>query len=233
MNIDDRIRRAGMAGLAGALLLTVGDQCFYFAAVNGADSLLHFRDIIVAAPTARALFGAELGPFGALLYLAGFWHVYTQIRSREPRLAAIICLGLALCVLAGASYHVLWGMKVLTIQATSGATDAARPALAMLEAQVHDYAANLFLIAEVVGYPSAIMLAILVASGRTDYPRWFVLATPAIPLLFLQFVGPYTPSPFGSLLNGSASNLSFALFFAVSLAITWNRKASFVPAVAS
>lgn len=223
MDSHERIRWAGIAGLAGALLLTVGDQCFYFAAVDGADSIRHFRDIIVSAPAGRALFGAELGPFGALLYLIGFWHVYKRMDARHPRLAAVACFGLSLCVLAGASYHVLWGTKVLTIQATSGASVAARPALALLEAQVHAYSANVFLIAEIVGYPSAILLAALVVGGRTSYPRWFVLLTPAVPLLILQLAGPHAPSPFGTLLNGSASNLSFALFFAASLATMHKR----------
>jgi len=40
----------------------------------------------------------------------------------------------------------------------------------------------------------------------------------------LQIVGPNAPAPLGSLLNGSDSNLSFALFFAGSLAVTRSQK---------
>lgn len=218
MEMHERIRIAGLLGLAGALLLAAGDQCLYFAAVSGTDFLHGLRGIVAAAPTGRVLFGASLAPIAALLYLAGFWHVYTRLRTRHPRFAATIATGLALCLLTGTAYHALWGAKALTMKATLGATATTQPAMVALETQLHAYAANVYLIAEIVGYPSAVLLAIMVASGRSDYPRWLALLTPAIPLVILQLVAPYTPAPFGSLVVGSASNLSFALFFAASLA---------------
>jgi hypothetical protein len=218
MPMHERIRIAGTFGLAGALLLAVGDQCLYFAAASGADFLHGLRGIVAAAPTGRVLFGAGLAPIAALLYLAGFWHVYMRLRAPHPRIAAVIAIGLALCLLAGTTYHALWGAKALAMKATLGATASAQPALAMLEAQLQAFAANVYLIAEISGYPSAVLLAIMIAAGRSDYPRWLALLTPAIPLVILQFVAPYTPAPFGSLVGGSASNLSFALFFAASIA---------------
>ncbi|HET7561180.1 MAG TPA: DUF6796 family protein [Rhodanobacteraceae bacterium] len=218
MATHERIRIAGLLGLAGALLLAVGDQCLYFAAISGADFMHGLLGIVAAAPTGRVLFGASLGPVAALLYLAGFWHVYVRLRTRHPRIAALIAIGLALCLLAGTAYHVLWGAKALAMKATLGAAATDQPVLAALEAQLRAYAANVYLIAEIAGYPSAVLLAIMIATGRSDYPRWLALLTPAIPLVILQFVAPYTPAPFGSLVAGSASNLSFALFFAASLA---------------
>jgi hypothetical protein len=218
MAMHERIRIAGALGLIGALLLAVGDQCLYFAATSGADFMHGLRGIVAAAPTGRVLFGASLGPIAALLYLAGFWHVYMRLRPRHPRMAAIIAIGLSLCLLAGTAYHVLWGEKALAIKATLGATATAQPVVAALEAQLHAFAANVYLIAEIAGYPSAVLLAIMVATGRSDYPRWLALLTPVVPLVILQLVAPYTPAPFGSLVAGSASNLSFAVFFAASLA---------------
>jgi hypothetical protein len=218
MAMHERIRIAGVLGLAGALLLAIGDQCLYFAATSGADFLHGLRGIVAAAPTGRVLFGASLGPIAALLYLAGFWHVYMRLRTRHPRMAAVVAIGLALCILAGTAYHVLWGAKALAMKATQGAAAAAQPALAALDAQLHAFAANVYLVAETAGYPSAVLLAIMVAMGRSDYPRWLAFLTPVVPLVILQLVATYTPAPFGSLAAGSASNLSFALFFAASLA---------------
>lgn len=229
MDNDNLIRWTGIAGLAGPLLLMVGDQCLYFAAVSGPEFTHGLRNIVATAPTSRVLFGAALAPFAALLYLAGFWHVHAQLRTRLPRLAAVVAIGLALCILAGTCYHALWGAKALAIQATYGMAPAP-PVLAALQIHIHDFAANVFLIAEAIGYPAATLLALLVAGGLSNYPRWFVLLTPAVPLLCLQVAGPGAPAPLGSLLNGSASNLSFALFFAGSLALTWKRKVSLAPA---
>lgn len=218
MTTREYIRTAGVLGLAGALLLAIGDQCLYFAAASGAEFLHGLRGIVAAAPAARVLFGASLAPIAALLYLAGVWHVYMRLRTRHPHIAALIAMGLALCLLAGTAYHALWGAKALTIKATLGATAIEHPAMAVLEAQMHAYAANVYLIAEIAGYPSAVLLAIVIVLGYSDYPRWLALLTPAIPLVILQFAAPYTPAPFGSLVAGSASNLSFAMFFTASLA---------------
>lgn len=218
MATHERIRIAGAIGLSGALLLAIGDQCLYFAATSGADFLHGLRGIVAATPTGRVLFGASLGPIAALLYLAGFWHVYVRLRTRHPRIAAIITVGLALCLLAGTSYHVLWGAKALAMKAAMGAAATDQPVLVALEAQLHAFAANVYLIAEIAGYPSAVLLAIMIATGRSDYPRWLALLTPVVPLVILQLAAPYTPAPFGSLVAGSASNLSFAVFFAASLA---------------
>ncbi|HEX5960996.1 MAG TPA: DUF6796 family protein [Rhodanobacteraceae bacterium] len=209
----------GTLGLAGALLLVVGDQCLYFAPVSGAQFQSRVLEIAAKAPTARALFGAGLAPIAVLLYLAGFTHVYLHTRQRHPRLAALIWIGLALCILAGGAYHVLWGAKVLVLKAAGASAAPAAGAMALYGA-LHRFAAGVYSIAEFTGYPAILLLALVIASGPSGYPRWFCLLVPAVPMLVLQTITPWIPAPFGSLAGGSAVNLSFALFFAVSLAVT-------------
>ena len=206
----------GVAGLLGALLLAVGDQCLYFAPISGSAFNSSILAVAAGAPIARALFGAELAPIAALLYLAGFVHVYAHTRARHPLMAALIWIGLALCILAGSIYHALWGAKILVLHAsTFSAADTTA-----LYTQLHDYAARVYWISEITGYPAIVLLAILIVSSRTDYPRWFCLFLPAVPFLLLQWLTPFVPAPLGSLVGGSAANLSFALFFAVSLVLT-------------
>lgn len=209
----------GALGLSGALLLAVGDQCLYFAPVSGAQFQARVLEFAAGAPTARALFGAGLAPIAGLLYLAGFAHVYVHTRQRHPRLAALIWIGLALCILAGGAYHVLWGAKALVLKAAA-ASGSTTPGATALYGSLHRFAAEVYSVAEFTGYPAILLLALLIVSGRSDYPRWFCLLVPAIPLLLLEALTPWIPAPFGSIAGGSAANLSFALFFAVSLAVT-------------
>lgn len=209
----------GALGLSGALLLAVGDQCLYFAPVSGAQFQSRVLEFAVNAPTARALFGAGLAPIAGLLYLAGFAHVYVHTRQQHPRLAALIWIGLALCILAGGAYHVLWGAKVLVLKAAA-APGSATPGAMALYGSLHRFAAGVYSIAEFTGYPAILLLALVIVSGRSDYPRWLCLLVPAVPLLLLEALTPWIPAPFGSIAGGSAANLSFALFFAVSLVVT-------------
>jgi len=56
--------------------------------------------------------------------------------------------------------------------------------------------------------------------GRTLYPRWMVLSNPAVVMLFSP-LAERAPQPFGAILVGGFTNLSIALFFAVSILATW------------
>lgn len=210
-------RWLGLAGVAGALLLMVGDQCLYFAPVGGAEFNARVLALSTAAPVARALFGAGLAPIAALLFLGGFTHVYLHVRARQPRLAALIWTGLALCILAGATYHALWGAKILVLHAST--TDSIIGSTG-LYVQLRNYAAGVYSIAEITGYPAIALLALLIVTGRTDYPRWFCMLLPVVPLLLLQWITPSVPAPLGSLVGGSAANIAFTLFFAFSVALT-------------
>ena len=215
---SDAMRHAwwlGFGGLAGALVLGIGDQCLYFATVSGTEFNAHVQEIAANTPLSRALFGAALAPFAALLYLAGFAHLCAHVRVRQPRLAGLIWIALALCILAGACYHALWGARILALKSAGLAVGAHG-----LPAALHEYAADIYAIVEWSGYPALALLAILIVTGRSDYPRWFCLLLPIAPMWLLQAMTTWVPAPFGSVVAGSASNLAFALCFAVSLAIT-------------
>lgn len=225
MNVSRQRWWAGLLGLGGAIVLALGDQALYFAPVSGSDFVTHLRDIVAAAPIDRVLLGAAIGPLAVLLYLFGFWHVYMNIRERQPSLAGAVAVGLVLSYLAGGSYHVFWAAKALAIQAAAHADAPYRPALALLDQQVHDFGARLYQFAQLPGYFAGLLLLMLIALGRTVYPRWVALVTPAVPILLLQMGAAYIPAPLGSLLVGGAVNLSFAVFFAISLATTTRRGA--------
>ncbi|MHA6206003.1 DUF6796 family protein [Dyella soli] len=210
---------AGVLGAIGAFALFLGDQGLYFAPVSGADFQAHLRDIVVAAPTGRVLLGAGIGPMCTLLLLFGFWHVYLNIRDRQSRLAAAVAVVMALVYLYGGSYHVFWAAKALTMKAVDSGV-AATPALTQLYEQVRDFGRQIYLVAEISAYLSLMALLVLIALGRTAYPRWVALLTPAVPILLIQTFATSIPAPLGSIVVGGSINLAFFLFFVVSIITT-------------
>lgn len=82
------------------------------------------------------------------------------------------------------------------------------------------------------GYVGAVLLVVLVALGKTRYPKWTVLANPAI-LLLLSPLADATPAPVGAILVGGFTNLTIAVFFLVSLVTTWRLPPDSPPAHAT
>jgi hypothetical protein len=58
--------------------------------------------------------------------------------------------------------------------------------------------------------------------AKTWYPRWTVVANPAV-LAVLSPLADRAPAPFGAVLSGGFTNLTIALFFLVSVGTTWKR----------
>src|SRR5260370_17735660 len=70
------------------------------------------------------------------------------------------------------------------------------------------------------GYIGAALLLGLVLLRKTHYPRWTVIANPAM-LSMLSPLAPRVPSPLGAILVGGFTNLSIALFFLTSVFTPW------------
>jgi hypothetical protein len=62
------------------------------------------------------------------------------------------------------------------------------------------------------GWLGGALLAYLVIAGKTIYPRWTIVAHPAV-FLLLSTSAVYLPAPFGAIIVGGSTNLSIAAFF--------------------
>jgi len=123
----------------------------------------------------------------------------------------------AVLMVAGSAVHTLWTARGLAIKYCYGQS---APCADLLEA-VKSYWNLAYNLGAVPGYLAALLLLGLVLFGKTYYPRWTVLANPAILLLLSPLVD-RLPSPFGAILSGGFTNLSIAVFFVVSVLTTWN-----------
>ena len=214
-------RTAGIVGLVGAIVLFVGDMLLYGHLGSATDFWDGVRRVAVQAPLARFFVGGLLGPVGAVLYLAGFWHVYLNTRQAGRLGAKVMLVGLTAMIVMGGAYHVVWVVRMLSFR--YGVADVA--GLNSFVDALGSYMATVNNAAEVPGYLVCPILVVLVLTGRSRYPRWTVLVNPGLLMIF-RFSGVTSslPAPFGAVILGGYINLTFCVFFAVSIITTWKEE---------
>jgi Family of unknown function (DUF6796) len=212
-------RITGFVGVAGGLLMFSGDMLFY--GHWGAGSNFH-EGMIAAVRQAsdqRLFAGGLVGPVAACLFIVGFWHIFLNVEPKAPTSARVVFLSLTALMVCGSSVHALWTPYGLALKHCYG-QGAPCPDLV---AAIRSYWNAAYDLSAVPGYVGFLLLIVLVLLGRTRYPRWTAMANPAVLLLF-EPLAEKGPAPWGAVLTGGFTNLSFVTFFVVSLAATWNEK---------
>jgi hypothetical protein len=216
---SDRSRRlAGLCGLAGALLFFAGDMLFYGHFGSGANFADGMIATVMRASQQRLFAGGLVGPLAACLCIVGFWHVYLNIRPSHPLLGRLVFVLFSVLMVAGSAVHTLWTAKGLALKYCYGQGAPCSD----LVAAIKSYWALAYNLGAIPGYLGAVLLFGLVLLRKTYYPRWTVIANPAV-LMVLSPLADRMPAPLGAILVGGFTNLSIAIFFLVSVATTWNR----------
>jgi hypothetical protein len=214
-----RIRRlAGLIGLAGSLLFFAGDMLFYGHLGPGNRFANGMLATVQHASVERLFAGGLLGPIAACMCIVGFWHVYLNVRPQSQTLGRLMFAAFCVLMVAGSAVHTLWAAKGLALKYCSGEQV---PCANVLEA-TRAYWTLAYNLGAVPGYLGAVLLAYLVVLKRTWYPRWTVIANPAV-LVLLSPLATAAPAPVGAILVGGSTNLSIAAFFFVSVLTTWTQ----------
>lgn len=200
------------AGLVGALLMFTGDMLLYGHFGSGAEFINRYKTVIISASTFRLYVAGAVGPVAAIFYLIGAYHLYLRLQPARalPRIVTSLAFA-ALFVIAGA-VHAVWAAYALVLRAVAHGQ-----ANADVETGMRAYLDLVYRMAEVVGYPAALLLLVLVLIGRTTYPRWSVVLNPGLLMLASPLVV-FLPAPIGAPVVGGLFNLAFVVFFAFSLA---------------
>ena len=209
-------RLAGLAGLSGALLFFVGDMLFYGYPGPGDGFAEGLLATVRAASEQRLFAGGLVAPLAASLCIVGFWHVFPNVRAEASWAGRAMFVCFFLLMVAGSGIHMLWTAKGLALKYCSAPTAACPELLAA----IRSYWSLAYELGAAPGYAGCALLAVLVLLGKTRYPRWTVLANPAL-LLALSPLATRLPSPLGAPLVGGSANLSIAAFFFVSTITTW------------
>jgi hypothetical protein len=216
-----RLRRAaGLIGLLGALLFFVGDMLFYGHLGPGDRFASGMLLTVQQASVERLFAGGLLGPLAACLCIVGFWHVYLNVQPRSQSLGRLMFGSFCVLMVAGSAIHALWTARGLAMKFCSGQP---APCASVLDA-IREYWTLAYDLGAIPGYLGAVLLAYLVLSKKTWYPRWTFIANPAVWVLLSPFVAA-VPAPLGAILVGGSTNLSIAVFFLVSVLTTWSRSA--------
>jgi hypothetical protein len=195
-------RVAGIAGLCGALLFFSGDMLFYGHLGSGAGFHQGMIATVRNASLARLYAGGLVGPLAACLCILGFWHVFLNVRPSHVRIGKLMLVAFVLLMVSGSAIHTLWTTRGLALKYCYGDDDTGCRAVVQAINQYWDIA---YYFGAVPAYFGFILLLGLVL---------FVLVSP---------LADKAPAPFGAILSGGFTNLSIALFFAVSIWTTWER----------
>ncbi len=214
---SNQIRRlAGLSGLAGALLFFAGDMLFYGHFGPGANFAEGMLATVMRASPERLFAGGLVGPLAAGLCMVGFWHVYLNMRPSNALLSRLIFMLFLALMVAGSAVHTLWTAKGLALKYCYGH---GAPCADLLTA-IKSYWTLAYDLGAIPGYIGAVLLVVFVLLRKTRYPRWTVIANPAV-LSMLSPLAARVPSPLGAILVGGFTNLSIAVFFLTSVSTTW------------
>lgn len=191
-----------------------GDLFLYGHLASGADFISGYKSVIAGASTLRLYLAGALGPAAAIFYVIGAYHLYLRLHPARPLLRFITSFAFgAMFVIAGA-VHAVWAAYALVLRGV-----AQGQASVDLENVMAAYLDLVYKMAEVVGYPGALLLFFLVLTRRTTYPRWSVVLNPGLFMLASPLVT-FLPSPIGAPVVGGLFNLAFVVLFTLSLATT-------------
>jgi len=214
---SNQIRRlAGLSGLAGALLFFAGDMLFYGHFGTGANFAEGMIATVRRASPERLFAGGLVGPLAACMCIVGFWHVYLNMRSPNVPLSRLVFVLFSVLMVAGSAVHTLWTAKGIALKYCYGQGTPCTDLLAAIKS----YWTLAYDLGALPGYIGAVLLVILVLLRKTYYPRWTVIANPAV-LSILSPLAVRVPSPLGAILVGGFTNLSIAVFFLTSVSTTW------------
>ena len=209
-------RAAGICGFLGALTFFAGDMLFYGYFGRGADFAAKLHEVPLRASLARLFTGGLIGPVAACLCIIGFWHVYLNVRAPRGRSGKLMFGAFVALMVSGSAVHTLWVAKGLALKYCTGESGPCSDLLVAIKA----YWALAYQIGAIPGYFGALLLIVIVLLRRTWYPRWTVLANPAV-LMLCAPLATRVPAPLGSILVGGFTNLTIATFFLVSILSTW------------
>ena len=208
------------AGLVGALLLFTGDMLLYGHLGAGTDFNRRYKTVIAGASTLRLYIAGALGPVAAIFYLVGARHLHLRLKPSRPLLRIVTSLAFVATFVVAGAVHAVWASYALVLRGLAHGQ-----ASADLETVIGGYLDLVYTMAEVIGYPAALLLFLLVLTRQTTYPRWSAVLNPGLVMLTAPLVT-LLPSPIGAPVVGGLFNLAFVVFFVLSLTTVPRRDTS-------
>ena len=212
------LRRAGIVGIVTGVALSIADISLLYSPAGGYES----DAMLLTIPMWRLLLGHYLGVLMLPFFLIAVWHLYEGLKPGGAWLAIPVAALLGYGLAAAGAFHGSFAVPALIAQAKSGASPETRTVLTTLLENSHQFSEPLQAVVFLAFFASSIWLGAAILSGRTAYPRWFVLINPMIiqGVLIASYV--LTPNLVSTLLLPAAASLSFLILFGFSTALLCN-----------
>ncbi len=225
MNEEKLLHLTGLSGILATLMGFTADWFLYGGFYGGAEFYTISRQIMGNVSNTRLMVGGLLGPIEAAFYIIGFGHIFLALRSGGKALAAITFGGLSWSVIVGAgAFHSAFVFNGLLLRAQKAITD---PQVSWFQALLNDasqYIQLLYNVMFILGLVATFTFLFLVLFRKTLYSKWMVLFIPTLWVLILPQIAKKIPAPVGGMIVGGSLNLSFLLYFVVSMILLWRQK---------
>ena len=199
-------------GLAGALLMFVGDMLLYYTPEDfacGPKSSAEERinaiiDVMKELPAGRVMAGGMIGPIAAFLYCIGFYHIVLMTNEQTYTLAMAAFLLSCFGIIIGGAYHS--HCAYLGLLGDDGGRNALNAAMKYFQKM------PLILYAgEGIGF---LLLIFLIVTGKTVLPRWIFLLSPGM-LFLLKPAVSRLPKGARVIISGGWMNLISVIYYSV------------------
>ena len=212
------LRLAGIVGVITAIVLSLSDISLLYSPAGGYES----DAMLLTIPKWRLLLGHYLGVLMMPFFLIAIWHLYEGIRPAGAWLSIPVAALLGYVASAGGAFHGSVAGLALILQARVGTSPETQAVLTRLLADAHLFVAPLQAVVFLAGFTGSLWLGTAILSGRTAYPRWFVLANPVLVHAVSFASYSLTPNPVSTLLLPATGSLSLLILFGFSTALLWN-----------
>ena len=206
--VNNRVQIAGWLGLLGAILVGAGEFILQYSA--GAD-YTHGYDYFAQVSKFRITLGHFLSVLAAPLYVAGYWHLSKRIDPQGGNIGRIFFIVGAYAFIVGAAWMGQRAFLALTVHEIAGGANLQN--LLMRFSALNEPFVNVLRAAMVI---VSTLWIFQILRGRSDYPIWMALFSPA--LLLGVIIGLYIGMPkLGGLLIPNAMNVAHIVVFSLSL----------------
>ncbi|WP_373801629.1 DUF6796 family protein, partial [Bacteroides heparinolyticus] len=103
--MDKKLRLTGYMGVAGSLLMYIGDMLLYFTTQPIPDLEKDLLPSMGTVPLERLIAGGIIGPLAAVLYIIGFYHLFLRVKKERRKTACWMLASLSVSIIVGGAYH--------------------------------------------------------------------------------------------------------------------------------
>lgn len=204
------VRLTGWIGLFAALLVGLGEFCLQYTPNGGVEDVenyLYFNDISAE----RLSLGHFISVLAAPLYLIGYWHLSKNLEPGGKFLSsAFFCIG-AYAFAVGTAWIGQRFFIATTVHEIAAGADL-KSQLTLFAGHNEPFV-NVLRLAMVL---VSLIWIIQISRGRTNYPRWMAIFSPAL-LLATMFALYFFGTAVGLYVFPVAMNATHFIVFALSL----------------